>query len=180
MRTKLTRLILVLGLFFSLGFNFSLGFKEVDSALEKAFPGAQIEVKNVVLTNEQVEKAEALSGVRLTTRLVSFYIAKKNNKTIGYAYIDSHIVRAHPETVLYIINPNGEIEHIQILHSDEPVEYRAGENWLKLFKGKALDRDRLRLRRDISAITGATISSRAITDNTRKALAVWKVVFGKK
>ncbi len=171
MKTKLIKSILVLGLFFS------LGFKEADNALGRVFPGARIEVQNIVLTQEQANMAKKLSGVELTTRLVSFYIAKKGDETIGYAYIDSHIVRVQPETVLFVISPEGTIESIEILHSDEPEEYRPGKDWLGVFKGKSLDKDPIRFRRDISGITGATITARAITDNTRKVLAIWKVIF---
>ena len=94
MKTKLTSLILVLGLFFS------FGFKNPDSEFEKIFPGARIEIKNVVLSAKQAKTIETLSGIPPEARLVSFYIAKKGNEIAGYGYIDTHIVRVHPETVL--------------------------------------------------------------------------------
>lgn len=160
-----------------MGLFSSLGFKQADNTFERIFPGAEIKVENIVLSEEQKAEAQKLSGVDLGTRLVSFYIAKKNNKIIGYAYIDSHIVRVQPETVLFVIDPEGAIESIEILHSDEPEEYRPGKDWLGIFKGKSLKKDPIRFRRDISGITGATVSARAITDNTRKVLAIWKVIF---
>lgn len=174
MRTRSIRLILALGIFSS------LGFRDPDLALEEIFPKAKIEIKNIILTDDEVKSAEALSGIAPETRLASFYIARKRDEILGYAYIDFHIVRSNPEAVLYVINPKGEIEVVEILHSGEPPEYRANEGWLKGFKGKSLDTDPIRLRIDTPNITGATMSAKAITDNTRKVLALWKVVFEKK
>jgi electron transport complex protein RnfG len=153
-------------------------FKTPQQALKDAFPGASIEVKNIVLSKLQVENIERLSGVKLNTRLVSWYIAKRGNSIVGYAYIDTHTVRTHPEVVLYTITPEGKIDLVEVLSFNEPLEYMPDENWLKLFKGKMLTADALRLRRDIPNMTGATLTSRAITDNTRKVLAMWQVIFG--
>lgn len=153
-------------------------FKTPEQALKDAFPGAKIEVKNLILSKDQLEKIERLSGMKLGTRLVSWYIAKKGNSVIGYAYIDSHTVRTHPEVVLYTITPDGKIDLIEVLSFNEPLEYMPDENWLRLFRGKELTPESIRLRKDIPNMTGATLTSRAITDNTRKVLAMWKVIFG--
>lgn len=153
-------------------------FKTPEQALKDAFPDARIEVKNIVLSKEQVEKIERLSGVKLGTRLVSWYIARRGNSIVGYAYIDTHIVRTHPEVVLYTLTPDGKIDIVQVISFNEPLEYMPDENWLKLFRGKSLTGESLRLKRDIPNMTGATLTSRAITDNTRKVLAMWQVIFG--
>jgi electron transport complex protein RnfG len=88
-------------------------FKTPQQALKDAFPGASIEVKNIVLSKLQVENIERLSGVKLNTRLVSWYIAKRGNSIVGYAYIDTHTVRTHPEVVLYTITPEGKIDLVE-------------------------------------------------------------------
>lgn len=155
-------------------------FKRPDEALKGVFKDARIVVKNIVLKSEQVSDIEKLSGIKQEDRLVSFYEAKRDNEVIGYAFIDSHIVRTKIETVLYVINPSGKIETIEVLSFNEPLDYLPNENWLRLFTGRSVDKDEIRLRRDIPAITGATLTSKAITDNTRKVLAIWKVVFGGK
>jgi len=155
-------------------------FRAPQQALKDAFPGAIIEVKNIVLSEPQVEAIEKLSGVKLNTRLVSWYIAKRGNSIVGYAYIDTHTVRTHPEVILYTITPEGKIDLIEVLSFSEPLEYMPDEEWLKVFKGKELAPGTLRHRRDIPNITGATITARAITDNARKVLAIWQVLFGGK
>lgn len=155
-------------------------FRKPDEVLKGIFRNASIEVRNIILKPEQVNEIERLSGLKQKERLVSFYEAKKGDEVVGYAFIDSHIVRTKPETVLYIINPFGEMDAIEILSFSEPLEYLPHENWMGLFKGKSIDRDLIRFRRDISGITGATMTARAITDSARKTLALWKVLYGGK
>ncbi len=152
-------------------------FRKLDEALASIFPGAQIEIKNITLSKEEVERAQKLARVKLDSRLVSFYIAKRNGKILGYAFVDVHRVRTKNESVLFVISPEGKIELVEILSFNEPLEYMADEDWLALFKGKSLERDKIRLRRDIPNMTGATLTARAIVKSARKVLAIWQVVF---
>ncbi len=145
------------------------------------YPDSVIEIKNIILSKEQVKRASKIGRVRIRSRLVSFYLIKdKEGKLIAYAYIDTHKVRTKLETVLYIINKRGELEVAEVIAFQEPPEYKADERWLNIFKGKSIEKDRLNLRRDIPNITGATLTARAITRSIRKVLALWQVVFGDK
>ncbi len=166
--------------FFLLSLASTREFERLDNALKRLFPGAQVEVKNITLSPEQVRQINSMSGVKLNTRLVSWYVAKKNNAVVGYVYVDIHRVRTHPETVLYAISPEGRIVAVEVLAFKEPLEYMPSPEWLKGFEGKSLDKDQIRLRRDIPNITGATLTAKAITDNTRKVLAMWQVLFGER
>ncbi|MCS7230110.1 MAG: FMN-binding protein [Candidatus Kryptonium sp.] len=152
--------------------------KKPEKVLSEIYPDSKIEIKNIVISDLQAEKVKNLSGVEIDTRLITFYLVKSNSKIRAYAYVDVHIVRTHPEVVLYVLNERGEIELIQILSFKEPPEYMADENWLKYLKGKTLGKDLLKLRRDVPNMTGATLTAKAITDNARKVIALWKIIFG--
>ncbi|SHK39227.1 FMN-binding domain-containing protein [Thermocrinis minervae] len=167
--------LLIVLIFFS--FGGSREFQTLDRALAQIFPGAKVEVKNVVLTPEQVNAIEEASKVKLNSRLISWYIAKRNGQIVGYAYVDVHTVRTHPETVLYALDSKGRILAIEVLSFNEPLEYMPDEEWLRQFKGKS-GADPVRLKKDVINMTGATLTSRAITDNARKVLHMWKVLFG--
>ncbi|NPA41897.1 MAG: FMN-binding protein [Aquificae bacterium] len=171
-------LLLILSALSLVSFSLERDFNTPEKALQALFPGATVEVKNFVLTKEQKKLAEKLGKVPIDSRLVSFYLVKKNSRTVAYGYVDIHRVRTHTESVLFVINPKGEIEAIEVLSFNEPLEYMADENWLALFKGKSLGKDPLRLKRDIPNMTGATLTARAITKASRRALALWKVLFG--
>ncbi len=152
--------------------------KKPEKILSEIYPGAKIEIKNIVISDSQRTRVRELSGVKFEDRLVTFYLVKYNSNVKAYAYVDIHIVRTHPEVVLYILNERGEIDIVKILSFKEPPEYIADENWLKYLRGKALGKDLLRLRRDIPNMTGATLTAKAITDNARKVVALWKIIFG--
>ncbi len=153
-------------------------FKKPEQALSQIYPGSQIEVRNITLTKEQAEEVQRISGVKLETRLASWYIVKKGTQVVAYGYADIHRVRTHSEVVLYTITPDGRLDVVEVLAFHEPLEYMPETQWLKLFAGKQLSKDPIRLRKDIPNITGATLTARAITDNARKVLALWQVLFG--
>lgn len=76
------------------------------------------------------------------------------------------------------IDTNGTIQGLEVLEQSETPglgakinEVRQGENepwFLRQFKGK--DAKTIEVKKDIDAITGATISSRAVTDAVRKTV----------
>ncbi len=147
--------------------------------IKEYYPESKVEIKNMILKKDQLEKAKKIARLNIRTRLVSFYIVRdKAGNIIAYAYVDTHRVRTKPETVLYIINTKGEIEIIEVLAFMEPPEYKADRRWLDLFIGKSIMKDRIALKKDIPNVTGATLTSRAITKSVRKVLAIWQVVFG--
>ncbi|MGI8893501.1 MAG: FMN-binding protein [Bacteroidia bacterium] len=160
------------------GFSFTPVTPE--NALKSIYPGTFIEVKNYVLSAEQQARIEKLSGVKQDSKLVSFYHVKQQGEVRAFGYVDVHTVRTQQEAVMYVINKNAVIEEIKILSFREPPEYLAPERWLKSFQKKSLQQNKIVLRDDVSAISGATMTARAVTNNCRKALAIWQVVYGEK
>jgi len=153
-------------------------FSTPEKVLKTLFPEAEVEIRNLILSKEQKRRVEELGRLTLDSRFVSFYLVKKEGRVIAYGYVDTHRVRTRSESVLFVINPLGSIELVEVLAFNEPLEYMADESWLALFKGKALGKDQIRLKRDIPNITGSTLTARVITKAARKALALWKVLFG--
>ncbi len=155
-------------------------FYKPEEVLGKLFPGAKVQIRNIILTKDQKRNVEKLGRITLDSRFVSFYIVRKGRKIIAYGYVDTHRVRTRSESVLFVINPSGSLELVEVLAFNEPLEYMADKSWLVLFKGKNLLKDKIRLKRDIPNITGATLTARVITKAARKALALWYVLFGSK
>ena len=174
---KPMRILFLLLLF--INFLYAKEFRKPEEVLKELFPDAKIEIKNLIIPKEKVKEIEKKSRVKIRSRLVSFYLIKKNGKVIAYAYVDIHRVRTHPEAVLYVISPQGKITYIEILAFHEPLEYMPPENWLKLFIGKDV-KSPPKFRRDIPNITGATLTARAIAKHTRKVLYMWQAFFGGK
>jgi len=154
-----------------------------DDALRSTFPGAgRFERETAFLTDSQSERVAALSGVAIQSRIVTYFTAHRDEEgegsgsaLLGAAFIDTHLVRTKPETLLISIEPPGKIRGVEVLSFLEPPEYRVSERWLRQLVERPLD-DELRLRRAIRTLSGATLSSRSATDASRRALALYEVL----
>ncbi len=133
--------------------------------------------ESVFPTEEQVALARSLAGngVEIREAPLTRYTAWDGGVRLGTAYLDTHLVRTLPQTVLVFVKPNGELLTIEILSFGEPVEYLPRESWLRQFDDKPLD-DSLAIGRRIHGMTGATLSAHAVTDAARRALAMHQVL----
>ena len=151
-------------------------FLAKDEALALAFPGAErIEERVFILSDEQKARVEKLARAPLETQLWTVHVGWRGGAPIGYAVIDTHVVRTLPETCMIVMSPAGEVERVEILAFHEPPEYAPTDRWLKQFDAKGLDDD-IRLRGDIEGITGATLSATATIAAVRRALALHTVL----
>jgi len=155
-------------------------FYSKTEALALAFPDADtVENRTFLLTEEQVQRVTTLAATPVESKLVTFYTGQKSTEVLGYALIDTHIVRTLPETFLIVLSPNGGVRKLHVLAFYEPQEYLPSERWLRQFEQKPLTPD-LRLQRDIHGIAGATLSARAVTSSVRRALALFQVLIQQK
>lgn len=148
-----------------------------DEALRLAFSDAEIERRTAYLSEEQVAAAERLagSGVEVTSSIVTHYVGTRGGAALGVAYFDVHTVRTLPEVLMVVVDARGRVRRIEILAFHEPPEYRAPGGWLRRFRDQDLDR-RLSLRGEISNMTGATLTSNAVTNAVRRVLALHQVI----
>jgi hypothetical protein len=138
-----------------------------EAAVRAVFPGAErIEARDVLLTDDLVARIEKLARARVQERLVTFYTAHRQSAVAGYAVIHSHVVRTKRETIAIAFEPDGRIRKIQVLAFLEPEEFRPSERWLAQFQGKGPE-DPLRVGGDIVNVTGSTLTSRGIAEQTR-------------
>jgi electron transport complex protein RnfG len=142
-----------------------------EQALQVAFPGAKIRSSVVFLTDQDKQEVKKTAGVDVTTALVACYIAEKDGKEAGRAYLDTHVVRTKKESLLVILKPDGTLKRVEVVAFLEPPEYMPSERWYQQFEGQALD-DSLKLERDIHAVTGATLTARATTESVRRVMAI--------
>jgi len=149
-----------------------------DEALAAVFPSpAMIERRTAFLDEAQLERARALAGqgVNVDHSVVTYYVGRPASGPVTVAYFDAHRVRTLPEALMVLVDTNGTIGKIRVLKFSEPPEYRPPDGWLDRFVGRVLDDD-LRLKRAIDGITGATLTSDAVTDATRRVLALHAVI----
>ena len=146
-----------------------------EQALAEAFPQAEVERLTAFLDEPQVRRIEELSGSEVESRVIIRYRGVREGSTLGTAYFDTHIVRTLPETLMIVVGPGGEVVRIEVLSFDEPPDYLPRERWFEQFDGRRLDPE-LSLKRGIRGVTGATLSSRAVTATVRRVLALHRVL----
>ena len=147
-------------------------------ALRLAFPEPLLlERKTAFLDEEQLAVAQELAGsdVEVDHSVVTYYVASSDRAAAGVAYFDAHRVRTLPEVLMIVVTPEGVIRRIEVLKFSEPPEYLAPDSWLKQFEGKELTPELL-LKRSIVSMTGATLTSRAVTQASRRVLALHAVI----
>lgn len=155
-------------------------FYAKEEALKLAFPEAErIEMRTFILTEAQLRKAERMARTKIDSKLFTFYVGRKGDKVLGYAAIDSHIVRTLPETFMVVLTPAGEVRATIVLAFYEPLEYAPAERWLEQFRERELSPDLL-VGREIAGIVGSTLTAHAITRGVRKVLALFEILIEEK
>jgi hypothetical protein len=143
-------------------------------ALALAFPGdAKVERKTAFLTDEQLAAAEKAAGTKIDSKVWTYYVG--SSTAAGTAYFESHRVRTMNEAFMVVVNPDATVRFVEILTFAEPDEYLAPKKWLGQFSGRPLDDD-LMLRRGLRNITGASLTSDAVTRGVRRVLAVHQLL----
>lgn len=136
-------------------------------ALRAAFPDAErFDATDVLLSEEMARKLDDLARSKIPERMVTFYVARKGDEVLGYAVLQSHVVRTKRETLLLAFEPDGRLRRIVVLSFLEPPEYKPSERWLGQFAGKG-KADRLAVGDDLAPISGSTLSARGVAEQSR-------------
>lgn len=147
-----------------------------DEALRLAFPAPlEVERRTAYLSEVQLERAAELAGSAVTQGVVNYYVAIERGRVTGVAYFDSHRVRTHREVLMFVVAPDATIRRVEVLQFAEPPDYEPAGRWLALFRGKRLSDD-LSVRRAIPNMTGATLTTQAVTAAARRVLALHAVI----
>jgi electron transport complex protein RnfG len=146
-------------------------------ALQLAFPGCTFTRKEFFLSEAQAEQVKALSRADLTGLWFVGYEARKDGQLAGVGFFDTHRVRTENETALVAVGAEGRIRRVEVIAFREPQDYAPRQAWIDQFQGKPLS-DGLSLRRDIRPLAGATLTANALTDASRRGLALWQVFYG--
>ena len=146
-----------------------------DEALAAVFPGAMVRGEQVFLTPSQQKQILMRAAVDVPSALVARYVATKDGKVMGRAYVDTHTVRTKRESLLVSLDDAGQVLRIDVTAFLEPSEYRASDAWLGQYRDRVLAED-LGVNRAIRPMAGATLTARAINSAVRRVLAIDEVL----
>lgn len=149
-------------------------YQTQQQAIATAFPSQKIERRTLFLTTTQAARIETLARTKVDSRIVPYYVSRDATGVTGIAFFDRALMRTMPATYMVAVKPSGEIDRVEILSFGEPDDYLPPPRWLKLYRRRVLN-DGLAIGRDIPHITGASLTSRALNDGVRKALATFEV-----
>ena len=153
----------------------------LEEAPRTVFPEAdKFERKDVKSGKEFQRRIKELIGRSKPSIWEPFYItfiARKNDKVIGYAVVCEEIGKHRPITFITAVTPEGKVKDVAVMMYREAyggeVRYHG---FTKQFRDKGLQ-DPITARRDIRNISGATLSTRAMARGVRKALAVIQLAY---
>jgi hypothetical protein len=144
-------------------------------ALALAFPAGKYERKVAYLTDDERKAAENDGQVKIEARMWPYYVGVSSTGAVSYAYFDTHVVRTQSETFMAVLDEKGAVRSVELLAFAEPDDYIPGEKWRAQFKDKSA-RDGLFVGRAIRNITGASLTSQALTEGVRRVLAVHRLL----
>lgn len=147
-------------------------FLSQEAALERAFADADtVERHTLFLADSSVAQLSARARTPIESPIVVYYTGRRDGAILGHAFFETRVVRTKEAVVMTVISPDATVESVTVLAFFEPMDYLPIPRWLERFTGKALD-DRLVPGQGVDAVSGATLTTRAISDMVRRALVL--------
>jgi hypothetical protein len=151
--------------------GFANTYLTLEQAQQAIFPGSSFSPLSITLTPDQQKNIEARSGVRVRSRDLKVWKVSGG----GWFIVDEVLGKHEYITYAVGLNAGGAVKQIEILDYRETYGYEVREaSWRQQFIGKTIQAP-LKLDGDVRNISGATLSSRHITEGVRRLLATYEV-----
>ncbi len=146
-------------------------YLSIEQAQHAMFGDAAMTLTPVVLTDAQQSQLHDASSVSL--KFDGHRIWKVAGG--GWFVVDQVVGKHEMITYAVGIDGGGRVKDVEILEYLESYGYEvADESWRRQFVGKTADAP-IRLEKDISNISGATLSSKHITDGVRRVMTMYAI-----
>jgi hypothetical protein len=143
----------------------------VEQAQRTIFPGASLTPLEVRLTPEQQKRIESKCEVRVRSLDLKAWKVSSG----GWFLVDEVLGKHEYITYALGLNADGSVKQVEIMDYRETYGYEVRDaTWRQQFVGKTAQSP-LRLDGDIRNISGATLSSRHVTEGVRRLLATYEV-----
>ena len=147
-------------------------YQSIEQAQQAMFPGVALTQQAFALTSEQQKLLRDASSVSLPFQGNRIWKAANG----GWFVVDEVVGKHEMITYAVGIGPDGKVLQIAILEYHESYGYEVGEeSWRKQFVGKTAAAP-IRLGKDIENISGATLSSKHLTDGVRRVMTFYDAV----
>ena len=143
----------------------------IEQAQQLLFPNQRLIKFPIIITQDLQEKMRVASSIRHP-----FVGERIWRGPDGSWLIIDEVVGKH-EMITYAVGiaPNGSVKGIEILEYVESYGYEVADSqWRKQFIGKTAG-DLVKLNQDIQNISGATLSSKHLTDGVKRVLVLYEL-----
>lgn len=146
-------------------------YLRVEQAQQLMFPGATFTQQPLTLTDDQVHAIERSSDTDVLNHQVQLWKVS----TGGWFIVDQVVGKHEFIPIAVGLDDSGAVRSIEILEYREAFgDQVRNPQWLAQFDGKRHGAT-LTLTKDIQNISGATLSSKHITDGVRRLLATYAI-----
>lgn len=151
----------------------------LEEALGKVFADADTTWSEIWNPSaERIAGIESKLGWRIPEREFVFHRARRGGRDLGVAMVTEEKGRFKPITFLVHVDGDGEVGSVHVMvYRESRGDGVKRSRFLKQFRGKYVDSP-LRMNRDITNLSGATLSSRAITAGVKRVLHLVRERFG--
>ncbi|SDB85313.1 FMN-binding protein [Acinetobacter boissieri] len=133
------------------------------------FPNQMLIKENIQLKPEQIKQLKQISGIDSALKTDQIFKTKEGDWLI----IDQVIGKHEMITYAVGIHANGSIKQIEVMQYTETYgDQVRNASWRDQFVGKTAS-SALTLGKDIKNISGATLSSKHLTDGVHRAMALY-------
>jgi hypothetical protein len=127
--------------------------------------------RTLTLDDRQIASVKAATGYAVGNS-VTVYIASSKGTTVGYGIVDDVRGKSKLITYMLMVDVALSVKDLEVLVYREPyggeIQYEA---FRKQFRGKT-PKDPIKVGNDIRNVSGATISTNAVTNGVRRLLGV--------
>jgi Na+-translocating ferredoxin:NAD+ oxidoreductase RnfG subunit len=148
----------------------------IQAAQQAMFPAGRFIDHPLALSDDQRKVIARAAGAPGYDKVQRVWEVRAGDRRVGWFMVDRVIGKHEYITYALALGADGSVRGIEILDYRETYggEIR-NPNWRRQFVGKRPGSD-LRLDRDIKNISGATLSSRHVTDGVRRLLVTYQML----
>lgn len=152
---------------------FAIEYLTVEAARQLMFPSASnFTLERPTITRNQLRAIDASTHATSQARQFLIFRAESDRRLLGRLYVDEVIGKSELITYAVAVAPDGAVKQVEILAYRESHGYEVRDpRWRAQFAGKRASSP-VMLDDDIANISGATLSSRHVTDGVRRILAL--------
>ncbi len=156
----------------------AVDYMTVLQAQALCFPAAMFKEAPLTLTPDQIRKIESRSGAEVTLKNPQIWRVFSSGKLTGWFFVDEVIGKYQQITYCIALLPDGSIKQVEILSYREIHGSNVRGAWRTQFKGKTVASP-LEIGKDILNLSGATLSSRHLSEGIKRILVTYDIAINR-